>query len=352
MINNIYKLRPSSIKTNTVDIDDSLMSCLKSLEKSEYKFLVVQKSKVVKGVVTDGDIRRFLFKSSNLNTSIKEVLNKNFHSVTENTNMEKVTQIMEKKDIKFLLILDKDSKLIGVYQTKPKKIQTLPNACLIQAGGFGTRLGKLTKNKPKALIEVEGSSLIDIQIGKLYQQGFRNIYISVHHLKDKIISHINKNIEFTDVNINFIIEEKPLGTFGSVISLKNESEPFLVKNCDVLDEIDYENFIKSFDAKKTLMRVGLTNYEVQIPFGVANVDKKNVITFDEKPIKNYLINTGIYMVNPLFLKSIRKNIKLDFDEFLSRYSHLGIIESKLIMTHWFDIGTKDNLNSARKFYSS
>ncbi len=58
------------------------------------------------------------------------------------------------------------------------------------------------------------------------------------------------------------------------------------------------------------------------------------------------------MVNPIFLKSIRKNVKLDFDEFLNKYGNLGSVESKLIMTHWFDIGTRDNLNSARKFYSS
>ncbi len=352
MIEKIHKLSPSSINTNIVNVEDTLMSCLKSLENSEYKFLVVKEGEIVKGVITDGDIRRYLFSTSNLNTPIKNVINEKFYFVNKETSILKIREIMNKQDVKFLLFLDKDTKLKGVYLAKPEKIQTIPNACLIQAGGFGTRLGNLTKNKPKALIEVEGTALIDLQIQKLYEQGFRNIFISIHHLKEKIIRHIDKNIEFSDLNISFITEDKPLGTFGSVVSMKNESEPFLVKNCDVLDEIDYKNFMKSFNKKNTLIRVGLTNYEVQIPFGVANVDKRNVITFDEKPIKNYLINTGIYMVNPIFLKSIRKNVKLDFDEFLNKYGNLGSVESKLIMTHWFDIGTRDNLNSARKFYSS
>ncbi len=347
----ITRLSNSSIKENIVDIGKNLIFCLEALEKSNNKFLVVTQDKIVKGVLTDGDIRRYLFKTSNLNTNIKNVMNKNFKFISESSNIKSARSRMANEDIDFILIIDNKSILKGAYLLEDKNTNVISNACLIQAGGYGKRLGELTKNKPKALVEINGRTLIEIQIEKLYEQGFRNIFISVHHLKKKIINYIDKNIKYTDLNMNFIIEQKPLGTFGSVISMKNEREPFLVKNCDVLTEVDYKDFMKSFDKKKTLLRVGLTNYEIQIPFGVASLGNKDSITFIEKPVKNYYINTGIYLVNPFLIKPIRKNVRLDFDEFTKKHSKLGKVESKLIMSHWFDIGTQNNLESAREFYS-
>ena len=147
MIEKMHKLSPSSINTNIVNVEDTLMSCFEIIENSEYKFLVVKEGEIVKGVITDGDIRRYLFSTSNLNTPIKNVINEKFYFVNKETSILKIREIMNKQDVKFLLFLDKDTKLKGVYLAKPEKIQTIPNACLIQAGGFGKRLDNLTNKK-------------------------------------------------------------------------------------------------------------------------------------------------------------------------------------------------------------
>ena len=349
---NLLKLSKNLIKDNLVDANSKLIDCLYSLEKSENKFLVILKGNHVEGVITDGDIRRYLLKNSTLDIKINKVTKKNFHFVNEKESLAQVNYLLDKKDIDFILILNSDKKLKGVYVRSKPKTNIINNSCLIQAGGYGKRLGDLTRNTPKALIEIGDKRLIDIQIQKLYNQGFRNIYISVHHLKNKIIKYVNKNINssYSDLNINFVVEEKPLGTFGSVASLKKEVDPFLVINCDVLAEVNYKDFMSSFNTKETLIRVGLTNYEIQIPFGVVNTNKQKIVSFVEKPIENYFINTGIYLVNPLLIRSMRKNVKLDFDDFINKHGKLGDIDSKLIISDWFDIGTKNTLDSARKFY--
>ena len=92
MIEKIHKLSPSSINTNIVNVEDTLMSCLKSLENSEYKFLVVKEGEIVKGVITDGDIRRYLFSTSNLNTPIKNVINEKFYFVNKETSILKIRE--------------------------------------------------------------------------------------------------------------------------------------------------------------------------------------------------------------------------------------------------------------------
>ena len=103
MIEKIHKLSPSSINTNIVNVEDTLMSCLKSLENSEYKFLVVKEGEIVKGVITDGDIRRYLFSTSNLNTPIKNVINEKFYFVNKETSILKIREIMNKQDVKFFI---------------------------------------------------------------------------------------------------------------------------------------------------------------------------------------------------------------------------------------------------------
>ena len=151
---NVLKLSKNLIKDNLVDANSKLIDCLYSLEKSENKFLVILKGNHVEGVITDGDIRRYLLKNSTLDIKINKVTKKNFHFVNEKESLAQVNYLLDKKDIDFILILNSDKKLKGVYVRSKPKTNIINNSCLIQAGGYGKRLGDLTRNTPKALIEI------------------------------------------------------------------------------------------------------------------------------------------------------------------------------------------------------
>ena len=137
------------------------------------------------------------------------------------------------------------------------------------AGGFGSRMGNLTKNKPKALLEVNGLPMIEHIIQQFAASGVKKIYISTFYLKDKII-----DLAFggtLNVEISYLEEEEPLGTAGALRLLDPKSfNNVLISNCDVMTELNHKSlgFIKSasrlllWQSKNTLLH----------PFGVVEFE--------------------------------------------------------------------------------
>ena len=140
----------------------------------------------------------------------------------------------------------------------------------------------LTKECPKPMLKVNGKPMLEILIEKLIESGFKNYYISVNYLKEKIMDYFQDG-KSIGININYLIENKPLGTAGSLTLLpKQIKEPILVMNADVLTKLDLNhllNFHIKNNAKATL---SVHNSEFQIPFGVVKTNGIELIEFEEK----------------------------------------------------------------------
>lgn len=124
---------------------------------------------------------------------------------------------------------------------------------MIFAAGLGTRLRPLTNDRPKALVEVNGISLLEMNIRRLIGFGVTDIIINTHHFADKIHDFIAKNNQF-GINISLSHEvEQPLETGGGLKNaawfFEKDTTPFIVCNADILCEIDlkamYEAHLKS-----------------------------------------------------------------------------------------------------------
>lgn len=118
-------------------------------------------------------------------------------------------------------------------------LQTGKEKAIILAAGLGSRLGQLTDNKPKALVEWKGIPLIDHVIMKLKASGFSDIIINVHHYAEMVVAHVEKRKHF-GINIEFSHEKDLLDTGGGIAHAAwfFDEQAFLVYNVDILCSID------------------------------------------------------------------------------------------------------------------
>ena len=145
-------------------------------------------------------------------------------------------------------------------------------------------------------------------------------------------------------------KKKPLGTAGSLRLLKKKflKEDFFVINCDSILNLDYQSVLDYHKSNKNYITVVVSMKEITVPYGVCLLKKNNSLgKIIEKPKKTYLVNTGLYVVNPNVIKFIPKNKIFDFNELINKIKNkkLKIGLFPIEDERWKDIGSWNNLNS-------
>jgi len=211
---------------------------------SDAILFLVDKEKKLIGSLTDGDIRRGLIKGINLQAPIKEFIQPNPSFVFEDEDVVEKLELYKSKFYKVVPVLNRNNQIVDIINFK--YISTiLPLDAVVMAGGKGMRLRPLTENTPKPLLKIGEKPIMEHNIDRLSKVGVKNIHISVNYLGEQIEEYFqdgsNKNL-----NINYIWEDKPMGTIGSV-KLVNEFkyDEILVMNSDLLTNIDFLDFYKS-----------------------------------------------------------------------------------------------------------
>ena len=217
---------------------------------------------------------------------------------------------------------------------------------MILAAGYGKRLAPITDTLPKPLIKVGNMSLIDRNINYLVKSGFHEIIINVSHHADQIINHVNKN--FSELNISFSIEDRPLGTGGGVYNAleKIGNNPFLLTNADILHQIDLKKLPKEVEAAHL---VGINNPDHN-PQGDFNV-KDNIVEVHEH--KNDQTWTGVSIINPTIFKDNQFDEPVFnlWDSVLPNYIKEGVITGEVTTDPWIDVGTHERLKLANSVYN-
>lgn len=175
------------------------------------------------------------------------------------------------------------------------------------AGGKGTRLQPFTSILPKPLIPVQNKTMIEHIIEQFTEFGSNNFFLTINY-KGKILKAFFDELD-PKYKINYIEEKKPLGTAGSLYFLKNKIKtPFFVTNCDVIIKTNYSKLLKFHKEGKFDISLVASTKEYEIPYGTCELDKKgNLLQINEKPKYDFLVNSGLYLLNPEILKIVPKN---------------------------------------------
>lgn len=216
----------------------------------------------------------------------------------------------------------------------------------ILAAGYGKRLLPLTENSPKPLLKVGDTSLIERNIEHILNSGISEIVINISYLGALVREHVIE--KFPNENINFSVEEKPLGTGGGVYKALPllGSEPFLCMNADLFHNIKLDNL---FSDVESALLIGVPNPEHN-QMGDFSLDK-DIVNINTKG--NDLTWSGISIINPRIFKNkyfestsfnIWESVLL---EYIKKKSIKGIRSSDL----WIDVGTLDRLKLANTVYN-
>ena len=218
---------------------------------------------------------------------------------------------------------------------------------IILAGGKGTRLRPYTTVFPKPLMPIGEMPILEIVLRQLKFFGFKKITLSVNHLAD-LIQAFFKDGSKLGLDISYCIEDRPLGTAGSISLVEDITEPFLVMNGDLLTTIDYTALIKSHMKSYATATIAVISRKIEIDYGTLQIgNKSELIAYQEKPTLEYMVSMGLNVLSKECLKFIPKSQYLDIPMLMNKLMNAG----KSVMTfksecEWFDIGRPDDYEKA------
>ena len=327
---------------------------IRNLDESMMQItLVVKLDGSLAGTITDGDIRRGLLNGLNLNDSIELIVNHEPLVVPPQMTRETVLQLMQINKINQLPVVNENRCVMGLHSwnelISPGK---RTNIMVVMAGGQGTRLRPHTENCPKPLLPVGGKPMLEHIIERAKEEGFNNFILAIHYLGHMIEEYFEDGSKW-GVNIDYLREDKPLGTAGALSLLQScPTEPFLVSNGDVLTDIHYGELLDFHLSHDAIATMAVRQHEWQHPFGVVRTKGVDIIGFDEKPITHSHINAGIYVLEPDALSNLNDDEYCDMPTLFSRQQD----KKKRTIVYpmhepWLDVGRADDLKQARQKHS-
>ena len=319
---------------------------INEISGSAQMLFVLNEDQQVVGTLSDGDIRRGLITGHELSESVEQILFRNFRYLRENNiDIEKLREFRELK-LPVVPILNNEGRLLD-YINFQKQKSLLPMDAVIMAGGKGERLRPLTLTTPKPLLPVGNKVIIDHNVDRLIAYGVKNISVTVNYLAEQLEEHYRE--PRNNVQIQCVREQKFLGTIGAVRLVSEfHNDVVLVMNSDLFTDIDYEDMYLHFIENKADMSIAAVPYTVSIPFGICDLDGRDVKGIVEKPTYNYYVNAGIYMLRREMLT------KIPYNEF---YNATDLIETLVrnndrvirypLNGTWIDIGTMSEYQKAK-----
>lgn len=222
---------------------------------------------------------------------------------------------------------------------------------VILAGGKGTRLEPYTTVFPKPLVPIGNRPILDIIIRQLAYYGFRDIILTVGHLSELIQAYFKNGIIDLahDIKLTYIKEHMPTGTAGSLQSIPNLREAFLVMNGDLLTTLDYNKLVAYHREKGGVLTIAMHKKHVKIDLGVMEINSDGFLdSYIEKPERIYNVSMGIYIYEPEVLTYIEPNSHLDFPSLVQRLLDAGEkVAAYPCDDFWLDIGNHDDFAKAQ-----
>ena len=315
--------------------------------------LVVDKSDRLIGTLTDGDIRRGLLKGLDLKSSIESITFKTPTIAKESDTKEMILKLAISKKLNHIPIIDESGKVIGIQEISQLVMPNeKKNKVILMVGGLGERLGSLTKDTPKPMLKVGNKSILETIVENFKGYGYTNIVMCLNYKSEIIQDYFGDGSEF-GVNIEYIVEEKRMGTAGALSLLKdNSKEPFFVMNGDLLTNVNFEKIHECYLLNNAQALMCVREYESQVPYGVINIENTKIVSVEEKPTQKFFVNAGIYMLNPEVLKYIPKNefynMTTLFEKLIDKDKN---IISYLLDGYWLDIGRFEEYKKANEEYN-
>ncbi len=320
--------------------------------------LVVDENRTLLGVITDGDIRRALLENISFDQPVSSVMARDPIVMKDPPKKEKAISLMREKSINHVPLVDSKRKICGLllwkdfFENGYVSVRKKDNRVIIMAGGKGTRLDIFTKILPKPLIPVGEKPIIEHILENFVKYGFQNFTLSLNYKADMIKIYFSDN--HRKFKIDYIQEKEYLGTAGA-LALAREAftDTFIVSNCDVLIDANMDELL-TFHRKNGNQAtiLGMVR-NIKIPYGVLKSCRSDLEDIVEKPEYHFVINSGVYVLEPEVVDLIEADRFCDMPDLLLSAKKAGHKVQIYPMTcSWFDVGQWSEYQRAIEHMSS
>ena len=254
--------------------------------------LVVDEAGQLVGTVTDGDVRRGLIKHLGLDTPVSEFMFSTPTLALIGETKEEMLSKMNRSGVMQIPLVDEKNKVVGLETLQhllEKKRRD--NPVFLMAGGFGRRLQPLTDHTPKPLLTVGNKPILETILDQFIKSGFHDFYISTHYKAEMVRDYFGDGSNW-NVSINYIHEEKPLGTAGALGLLPDDlpKVPILMMNGDLLTKVNFSELLQFHHASGGEATMCVREYDFQVPYGVITANDYKIDNIVEKPVHKFFVN--------------------------------------------------------------
>lgn len=338
----------------SVNKNVSVKAAIEKMEKEHIKAVVIVDDETrVLGLFANGDMRTFFLRGGALSTNICDAMNKNpklYYSEQE------VEEERKEKTRVVYPIIDEQKHLIQVLDydntsTLDHVSDALADVPLvIMAGGKGTRLYPYTKILPKPLIPIGDITITERIIHSFERYGCKNVIMILNHKANMIKAYMSELEK--DYSLEYAEEKEFLGTAGGLKLIQDKiKSTFFLSNCDILVNADLECIYKTHKQKGNKITFVCSMKDVVIPYGVVETDEQGMITnMKEKPGFSFLINTGLYMIEPDVLDNIKDGEFIHLPDLAQRYLEQGEKVGVFPISEkaWMDMGQFNEMDNMMK----
>lgn len=312
--------------------NQNIRDAIKAMDKGGIGFVVcVDSNENVIGVIANGDFRRAILSGISLNENVLKITNKRFKYLTKGYLKKDVLDLFRETVIQHIPILE-NGKLVEIITEEAfydirgegKSRDALNMLVVIMAGGKGVRLDPFTRILPKPLIPIGNKPIIEVIMAEYAKYGMSNFYISVNHKAQMIKAYFED--QDSGYKIKYINESQPLGTAGGLKHLENKIDStFFVSNCDIIIKNDYFKIYEFHKDRKFDLTLVVSMQHHTVPYGVCEIENGGRFKeIKEKPEYDFLVNAGMYLLEPLVFKLIPKDEYFDMTDLIRKAQEMGL----------------------------
>ncbi len=335
-----------------IDMHATILQAMNQINLAHRGIVYICENGKLRGVLTDGDIRRFIIKGGNLDEAVDKVMNRE-PKVLYDDDREAANRLMKAAGINSIPVLDRDGIPVKIFFTEFKASEAKKNIdvpVVIMAGGKGTRLLPYTHILPKPLVPIGSKTITEHIMDRFIDYGCTQFYLIVNYKKNFIKTYFSET-QYTQ-DICFVEEEQFLGTGGGMKLLSGRFQgTFFLTNCDILVDGNYEKMLQTHKNNNNFITIVGALKKMNLPYGTLDISNNGrVDQINEKPTLSFLTNTGLYILETELFKRIPANTFIHITDIIQACIHDGLRVGvyEISEDRWMDMGQFDELEKMRK----
>lgn len=334
---------------------DSIHDTVRSIDAGALQIaLVVDADSRLLGTVTDGDVRRGILRGIGLDAPVSGIMNPQPLVAREGEDGASILGVMKQHRVHQIPVVDAAGILVGLETLdgllKPERKD---NPVVLMAGGLGTRLAPLTRDKPKPMLHVGDRPMLETILLNFIEYGFHRFFISVNYKAEMVLAHFGDGSRW-GVEIEYLHERERLGTAGALSLLERRPElPLLVMNGDIMTRVNFDALLDFHTRNRAAATLGVREFSHTIPYGVVRMEGNQVISLQEKPVEKVFVSAGIYVLQPEVLDLVPHHRFYDMPTLFQELMDCGRPTVGFpIHEYWLDIGRMEDFERAHADYWS